>query len=198
MSNGEDAGKGAGHERSGLKLYRLLPLGFFAALVLIFFTQLRSGIDPSVIPSALVGKSAPDFDLPALSGTNVPGLKRADLAGHLTLVNVFASWCVPCRQEHPLLSALAADPRIRLVGIDYKDQPGDASAFLGELGNPYTAIGVDLHGRTGIDWGVYGVPETFLVGADGIIRHKVIGPLSADVLANDLEPAIAAALKPAG
>ena len=198
MSNGEDAGKGAGHERGGLKLYRLLPLGFFAALVLIFFTQLRSGIDPSVIPSALVGKSAPDFDLPALSGTNVPGLKRADLAGHLTLVNVFASWCVPCRQEHPLLSALAADPRIRLVGIDYKDQPGDASAFLGELGNPYTAIGVDLHGRTGIDWGVYGVPETFLVGADGIIRHKVIGPLSADVLANDLEPAIAAALKPAG
>ena len=184
-----------GGQRGGLRLYHLLPLGFFAALALIFFTQLRSGVDPSAIPSALVGKPAPDFDLPALDGTNVPGLKRADLAGQLTLVNVFASWCVPCRQEHPLLAALAADKRIRLVGIDYKDQPGDAAAFLGELGNPYAAIGVDQRGRTAIDWGVYGVPETFLVGADGIIRHKVIGPLSPDVLASDLEPAIAAALK---
>jgi len=119
-----------------LRLYHLLPLGFFVALALIFLTQLRSGVDPSEIPSALVGKPAPSFTLPPLDGMNVPGLSQADLIGHVTLVNVFASWCVPCREEHPVLSALAADPRIRVVGIDYKDDPGNARTFLTGLGNP--------------------------------------------------------------
>ncbi len=181
-----------------LRLYHLLPLGFFVALALIFLTQLRSGVDPSAIPSALVGKPAPAFDLPPLDGMNVPGLSQADLKGHVTLVNVFASWCVPCREEHPVLSELAADPRIRIVGIDYKDDPGNARTFLTGLGNPYAAIGTDTRGRTAIDWGVYGVPETFLVGADGIIRHKVIGPLTDAIVAGDLRPAIDKALAPPG
>ena len=181
-----------------LRLYHLLPLGFFVALALIFLTQLRSGVDPSEIPSALVGKPAPSFTLPPLDGMNVPGLSQADLIGHVTLVNVFASWCVPCREEHPVLSALAADPRIRVVGIDYKDDPGNARTFLTGLGNPYVAIGTDTRGRTAIDWGVYGVPETFLVDASGVIRHKIIGPLSDAVVANDLKPAIDKVLAPPG
>jgi cytochrome c biogenesis protein CcmG/thiol:disulfide interchange protein DsbE len=181
-----------------LRLYHLLPLGFFIALALIFLTQLRSGVDPSAIPSVMIGKPAPAFDLPPLDGLNVPGLKRADLDGHVTLVNVFASWCVPCREEHPVLSELAADPRIRIVGIDYKDDPGNARTFLTGLGNPYAAIGTDTRGRTAIDWGVYGVPETFLVDAKGIIRHKVIGPLTDAIVARDLKPAIDAALAPPG
>jgi cytochrome c biogenesis protein CcmG/thiol:disulfide interchange protein DsbE len=181
-----------------LRLYHLLPLGFFIALALIFLTQLRSGVDPSAIPSVMIGKPAPAFDLPPLDGMNVPGLKRADLDGHVTLVNVFASWCVPCREEHPVLSELAADPRIRIVGIDYKDDPGNARTFLTGLGNPYAAIGTDTRGRTAIDWGVYGVPETFLVDAKGIIRHKVIGPLTDAIVARDLKPAIDAALAPPG
>jgi cytochrome c biogenesis protein CcmG/thiol:disulfide interchange protein DsbE len=181
-----------------LRLYHLLPLGFFVALALIFLTQLRSGVDPSAIPSVMIGKPAPAFDLPPLDGMNVPGLKRADLDGHVTLVNVFASWCVPCREEHPVLSELAADPRIRIVGIDYKDDPGNARTFLTGLGNPYAAIGTDTRGRTAIDWGVYGVPETFLVDAKGIIRHKVIGPLTDAIVARDLKPAIDAALAPPG
>jgi len=181
-----------------LRLYHLLPLGFFVALALIFLTQLRSGVDPSEIPSALVGKPAPSFTLPPLDGMNVPGLSQADLVGHVTLVNVFASWCVPCREEHPVLSALAADPRIRVVGIDYKDDPANARTFLTGLGNPYVAIGTDTRGRTAIDWGVYGVPETFLVDASGVIRHKIIGPLSDAVVANDLKPAIDKVLAPPG
>jgi len=181
-----------------LRLYHLLPLGFFVALALIFLTQLRSGVDPSEIPSALVGKPAPSFTLPPLDGMNVPGLSQADLIGHVTLVNVFASWCVPCREEHPVLSALAADPRIRVVGIDYKDDPGNARTFLTGLGNPYVAIGTDTRGRAAIDWGVYGVPETFLVDASGVIRHKIIGPLSDAVVANDLKPAIDKVLAPPG
>jgi cytochrome c biogenesis protein CcmG, thiol:disulfide interchange protein DsbE len=181
----------------GVRLVYLLPLGLFAALALIFLSRLVSGDDPEAIPSALVGKPAPAFDLPGLEGLAVPGLKRADLDGKLTVVNVFASWCVPCRQEHPALSALAKDGRIRLVGIDYKDQPANAAAFLNELGNPYAAIGVDQRGRAAIDWGVYGVPETFLVGPDGIIRDKIIGPLRDDVVETRLKPAIAKALTPA-
>jgi len=176
------------------RLIFLLPLGFFVALALIFLMRLESGVDPSAIPSALVGQSAPEFDLPPLEGVTVPGLKRADLDGKVTLVNVFASWCAPCRQEHPVLEKLAKDNRIRLVGINYKDQPENARRFLGDLGNPYAAIGVDRQGRTTIDWGVYGVPESFVVGADGIIRYKFIGPLSDETAANLLMPEIEKAL----
>lgn len=168
--------------RGGVRLYQLLPLGLFACLALIFLLRLQSGVDPSAIPSALVGGPAPAFDLPALDGAGVPGLKRADLLGKVTIVNVFASWCVPCRQEQPALNALArqfaGNAGVRLVGIDYKDPPDKAAAFLDEVGNPYAAIGVDRDGRTGIDWGVYGVPESYVVDATGIVRHKFIGPLT--------------------
>ena len=177
-----------------LKLVYLLPLGLFLSLALIFLLRLESGGDPSVIPSALVGQPAPPFDLPPLEGAGVPGFARADLDGHVTVVNIFASWCGPCRVEHPQLVALAADVRIRVVGIDYKDQPANALRFLSELGNPYAAIGVDTRGRAAIDWGVYGVPETFVVDRAGVIRFKFIGPLSAEAVERALMPVIEAAL----
>jgi cytochrome c biogenesis protein CcmG/thiol:disulfide interchange protein DsbE len=172
----------------------LLPLGVFLVLALIFFSRLQSRDAPDLIPSVLIGKPAPDFSLPALEGLGVPGLARADLAGKVTVVNVFASWCVPCRAEHPLLTEIAKDTRIRLDGINYKDQPANALAFLNGLGNPYAAVGVDQRGRAAIDWGVYGVPETFLVGKDGVIATKVIGPLDADNVQRVLKPAIEKAL----
>jgi cytochrome c biogenesis protein CcmG, thiol:disulfide interchange protein DsbE len=177
-----------------LKLVYLLPLGLFLSLALIFLLRLGSGFDPSVVPSALVGQPAPPFELPPLEGAGVPGFARADLDGQVTVVNIFASWCGPCRVEHPHLVALAADERIRVVGIDYKDQPANALRFLNELGNPYAAIGVDTRGRAAIDWGVYGVPETFVVDRAGIIRFKFIGPLSAETVEGALMPAIEAAM----
>ena len=184
--------------KSGLRLIHLLPLGFFLCLALIFLLRLESGVDPEAIPSALVGQPAPAFDLPALDGLGVPALKRADLDGRVTLVNVFASWCVPCREEHPVLSALAKDTRFRLVAIDYKDKPDNARTFLSGLGNSFAAIGVDASGRTGIDFGVYGVPETFVVGPDGIIRYKFIGPLTTEAVERVLMPVIERTLTPAG
>ena len=177
-----------------LKLVYLLPLGLFLSLALIFLLRLGSDNDPSVIPSALVGQPAPPFELPPLEGSGVPGLARGDLDGQVTVVNIFASWCGPCRVEHPQLVALAADERIRVVGIDYKDQPANALRFLNELGNPYAAIGVDTRGRAAIDWGVYGVPETFVVDRAGVIRFKFIGPLSAETVEGALMPVIEAAL----
>jgi cytochrome c biogenesis protein CcmG, thiol:disulfide interchange protein DsbE len=183
--------------RSRFRPVMLVPLALFAGLAGIFLIRLESSTGPDVVPSVLIGKPAPDFSLPALDGSGVPGLARADLAGHLTLVNIFASWCVPCRQEHPVLEKIAKDSRIRLVGIDYKDKPENVLTFLNEMGNPYAAIGVDEVGRTFIDWGAYGVPETYLVGADGIIAKKYIGPLTDDSVARDLMPAIEALLKPA-
>jgi cytochrome c biogenesis protein CcmG/thiol:disulfide interchange protein DsbE len=177
-----------------LKLIYLLPLGFFLCLALIFLLRLESGTDPAAIPSALVGQPAPPFDLPPLDGAGVPGLRRADLDGQVSVVNIFASWCGPCRVEHPQLVALAKDGRIRVVGIDYKDQPENALRFLEEVGNPFAAIGVDTRGRIAIDWGVYGVPETFVVDRDGIIRFKFIGPLTPEAVETRLMPAIEFAL----
>ena len=182
--------------RRSLRLVYLLPLGFFLSLALIFLLRLESGTDPEAIPSALVGRPAPPFDLPPLDGINVPGLARVDLDGQVTVVNIFASWCGPCRVEHPQLMALAKDGRIRVVGIDYKDQPKNAKRFLDELGNPYAAIGVDTKGRTGIDWGVYGVPETFVVDRAGIVRFKFIGPLTPEAVQRDLMPVVEKALTP--
>jgi cytochrome c biogenesis protein CcmG/thiol:disulfide interchange protein DsbE len=176
------------------RLLLLLPLGFFAALALVFLARLESGGDPGTVPSVLIGKPAPEFTLPPLDGLNVPGLARADLQGRMTLVNVFASWCVPCRDEHPVLTALAKDPRVRIVAIDYKDDPNNARRFLTELGNPYAAIGVDSSGRAAIDWGVYGVPETFVVGPDGVIRDKIIGPVTAAAVTGTILPAVEKAL----
>jgi cytochrome c biogenesis protein CcmG/thiol:disulfide interchange protein DsbE len=181
------------------RLLLLIPLVVFLALAALFLVRLFAG-DPSRVPSALINRPAPTFSLPPIEGllkdgAPVPGLASVDLTGpatdgRVTVVNVFASWCAPCRMEHPLLLKLAQDPRVRLVGINYKDDPDNARRFLGELGNPYAAVGADTGGRTAIDWGVYGVPETFIVGPDGIIRYKNVGPLTPEALKADIEAAI--------
>jgi len=176
----------------------LLPLVVFVALAGVFLVQLLSGGDPSKIPSALIDKPAPQTALPALSGLTadgvpVPGLDPADFAGRVTIVNVFASWCAPCRVEHPILMRLKAEGGVRMVGIDYKDQPENALRFLGTFGLPFDAVGVDADGRAAIEWGVYGVPETFIVGPDARIRYKFVGPLTEDAVAGPFGEALAAA-----
>ncbi|WP_309082725.1 DsbE family thiol:disulfide interchange protein [Chelativorans sp.] len=176
------------------RLILLMPLAAFLALSAVFLVQLFSGRDTSVVPSALIGQPAPQTELPPLEGLPLPGVDPADFAGKVTLVNVWGSWCVPCRQEHPLLMELAGESDIRLVGLNYKDQPENARRFLGELGNPFDAIGVDRTGRGAIEWGVYGVPETFLVGPDGRIRYKHVGPFTPESLREDLMPQIEQAL----
>ncbi|MGE0211048.1 MAG: DsbE family thiol:disulfide interchange protein [Parvibaculaceae bacterium] len=173
-----------------------LPLLVFAGLAVLFLVRLQDD-DPSRIPSVLLNKPAPVTELPPLEGLSkdgvpVPGLKSADFEGHVTLVNVWASWCAPCREEHPQLLALAQEPGVRLVGINYKDNPENARRFLGALGLPFAAVGVDESGRTAIDWGVYGVPETFLVDRKGVIRYKHIGPISATGLEQTLLPKVRA------
>jgi len=182
--------------RSGVRIaLALLPLVLFAALALVFWTQLRSGRDISEIPSALIGTKAPALDLAPLEGAMrdgkpLPALTSAAIEGKLTLVNVWASWCVPCRQEHPIILELSKDPRLTVVGINYKDQNANALAFLGELGNPFSAIGIDPRGKAAIDWGVYGIPESYLVGADGTILYKRVGPFDEKSLNDSLYPAI--------
>jgi cytochrome c biogenesis protein CcmG, thiol:disulfide interchange protein DsbE len=177
----------------------LLPLIFFLALAALFFYRLGTG-DPSRIPSALIGHPVPPTDLPPLAGLErdgkaVPGLNNATFHGAVTLVNVWASWCVPCRDEVPYLDQLAKDKRIQLVGINYKDAPDNARRFLNRYGNPFAATGRDEAGRASIDWGVYGVPETFLVGRDGKIAYKLVGPITAENLAQTLAPEIEKALR---
>lgn len=181
--------------KRGFPVLAILPLVIFAGLAGIFAVQLLGGNDPARIPSAMIGRRVPDFNAQPLDGlardgSAVPGLKAADLKGEVTVVNVFASWCVPCREEHPTLLKLAEDKTIRLVGLNYKDDPNNARRFLGQIGNPYTAVGTDPNGRIGIDWGVYGVPETFVVGPDGTIDYKFIGPLSDETLEKVLMPEI--------
>ncbi|WP_445501245.1 DsbE family thiol:disulfide interchange protein [Microvirga sp. G4-2] len=170
------------------RLIFILPVVVFVILAGLFFVQLTSGRNPADLPSALLNKPVPTFSLAPLEGLMadgkpVPGFSNEDLKGRVTIVNVWASWCAPCRQEHPLLVELAKDPSVRLVGINQKDNPDNARRFLGALGNPYAAVGVDPNGRASIDWGVYGVPETFIVGPDGMIRHKHIGPLTPENIA---------------
>ncbi|MCF3936043.1 DsbE family thiol:disulfide interchange protein [Acuticoccus sp. M5D2P5] len=157
-----------------------VPLVAFLGLAAIFALRVTDGADRSVVPSALIGKSAPGSVFPGL-GVGA-GFDPAALAGRVSLVNVFASWCAPCRVEHPLLMDLGEEEGLTIVGINYKDKRASAERFLAELGNPYDAIGVDPDGRNAIEWGVYGVPETFIVGPDGTIRGKHVGPLSREAL----------------
>jgi cytochrome c biogenesis protein CcmG/thiol:disulfide interchange protein DsbE len=180
------------------RLVVFIPLVAFLALAALFMIRLGAG-DPSRIPSALIGRPAPATDLPPIPGLErdgkpVPGLDSATFAGAVTVLNVWASWCVPCHDEAPLLVKLAADPRIRMVGINYKDQPDNARRFLGRHGNPFVANGVDDRGRAAIEWGVYGVPETFVIGRDGRIAFKLIGPITPDNLEKAVKPAIEKAL----
>ena len=151
------------------------------ALVAIF--ALNMNRDPSLVRSVLINKPAPELTLPAVTGIGVGGLESSLLQGKPTVVNVFASWCVPCRAEHPYLEALKAQTGVQLLGINQKDQPDNAVKFLAELGNPYDAIGADSDGRVSINWGVYGVPETFVVNPAGVITYKHIGPIDGQSLA---------------
>jgi cytochrome c biogenesis protein CcmG/thiol:disulfide interchange protein DsbE len=192
----EDAAK-TGRRR----LLVLIPLAVFLGLAALFIVRLSSG-DPSRIPSALIGRPAPQTTLPPVDGLQrdgkpVPGLDAASFKGEVTVLNVWASWCVPCHDEAPLLVKLAGDKRIRVVGINYKDQPDNARRFLGRYGNPFAANGADDNGRGSIEWGVYGVPETFIVGRDGRIAYKLIGPITPEnfeaVLKPQVEKALAAA-----
>jgi len=180
------------------RLVLLLPLIVFLALAALFLIRLGSG-DPSRIPSALIGRPAPMTNLPAVPGLErngkpLPGLDPAAFQGNVSLVNVWASWCVPCHDEVPFLQQLAQDSRIRLVGINYKDQPDNARRFLNRYGNPYAASGADENGRAAIEWGVYGVPETFLVGRDGRIAYKLVGPINAENFERVLLPELQKAL----
>jgi cytochrome c biogenesis protein CcmG/thiol:disulfide interchange protein DsbE len=176
-----------------------LPLVGFIALAGIFLLRLYSG-DPSKIPSALIGRPAPQTALPPLEGlardgAPVPGLDPTVFKGKVSVVNVWASWCVPCHDEAPLLTELGKDKRLQIVGINYKDAPDNARRFLGRYGNPFGIVGVDGNGRASIEWGVYGVPETFVIGRDGTIAYKMVGPVTVENFQSVLKAEIEKALK---
>ena len=169
----------------------LLPLAAFAALVAYFVWGLNPSRDPRAIPSAMIDRPVPEFALPPIEGLDGPGLSASDLrTGEVTLVNFFASWCVPCRVEHPFLLELATRDKVRLFGINYKNKPAEARAWLAELGNPYGRLGADATGRVGIDWGVYGLPVTFIVDGNGRIRYRQLGPIDEETLAHTIRPLI--------
>lgn len=167
-----------------------LPLILLVALVSIFALSIDR--DSSLVRSVLIDKPVPQFSLPPVEGLDVPGFDAAAFTGQPTLVNVFASWCLPCRDEHPLLETLKAQTGVRMYGLNHSDAPENAVAFLSELGNPYDAVGADRDRRVSIDWGVYGVPETFLVDANGVIVYKHVGPLSLQAIEDELVPALEA------
>ncbi len=190
-------GEGATSKRS--RIIVLLPLIAFIALAALFFYRLGAG-DPSRLPSALIGHPVPTFDLPGITGLErdgkpIPGIGNATFQGAVTLLNVWASWCVPCHDEAPFLEQLSRDKRIQLVGINYKDTADNARRFLYRYGNPFVATGRDETGRASIDWGVYGVPETFLISRDGRIAYKLVGPITAENLGRTLLPEIEKALR---
>jgi cytochrome c biogenesis protein CcmG/thiol:disulfide interchange protein DsbE len=168
-----------------------LPLIALVALVAVFALSINR--DPNLVRSVLIDKPAPAFTMPEVPELGVPGFDTAALKGEVTVVNVFASWCIPCRDEHPLLVALKDVTGVRLFGINQSDAPENARAFLAELGNPYDAVGADRDRRVSIDWGVYGVPETFVVDAQGVITFKHVGPLTPKAIEAELLPAIEAA-----
>jgi len=180
------------------KLIVLLPLIAFLALAALFFFRLGAG-DPNKLPSALIGRPAPLTDLPPVEGLlsegrPLPGLVTAEFKGAVTVLNVWASWCIPCRDEAPVLMELAKDKRIRLVGLNYKDQAENARRFIGRYGNPYAANGFDVSGRAGIEWGVYGVPESFVIDRTGKITYKLVGPLTPENLETVVKPELEKAL----
>jgi len=168
------------------RLLYLIPVIVFGAVGIGLAVGLTR--DPGTLPSALLDQPVPSFELPGLDGGD--GLSSDDLKGRVSLVNVFASWCVPCRVEHPVLMRLAEEG-VPIYGINYKDPPDQAKAWLAELGDPFEKIGADRDGRVGIEWGVYGVPETFVVDADGRIRHRHVGPIQARDLEGTLLPILA-------
>jgi cytochrome c biogenesis protein CcmG, thiol:disulfide interchange protein DsbE len=167
----------------------LLPLVLFLVLVGYFAMALRPGYDPQVLPSAMIDKEAPQFDLAGLNGE---GVSRDGLKGGPVLINFFASWCVPCRVEQPVLMRLANREHVPLYGIDYKDQPEDATKLLAQFGDPYRRVGLDPDGRVGLDFGVYGVPETYVLDSTGHIRKRFVGPLTAEEVDNELLPLLKA------
>jgi cytochrome c biogenesis protein CcmG/thiol:disulfide interchange protein DsbE len=174
------------------RLLFLLPVAVFAVVAGYFLVGLAPERDPSAVPTAMIDKPTPDFDLPAVPGLEVPGLAAADLAGdEVVMVNFFASWCVPCRAEHAHLTALAERSGVPLYGINHRDKPEDAAAWLAELGNPYRRIGADS-GRAAVEWGVTGVPETFVIDGAGRIRYHHRGPLVPEVIEREVEPLLRA------
>lgn len=194
MSSAPDAQRG----KSRRSILVLLPLVFFIGLAVLFYFGLGTG-DPSKLPSALIGKAAPVTELPPIpgltrDGTPVPGIDAETFKGKVTLVNVWASWCVPCHDEAPLLDAMSKDGRFQIVGINYKDAAENARRFLNRYGNPFAAAGQDTNGRASIDWGVYGVPETYVVTKDGRIAFKLVGPITEANLKSAVMPAIEKAL----
>lgn len=181
--------------RPSARLLALLPFLGFAALAAVLGYELVRGGDPSHVPSALIGRAAPHFSLPALKGASSAAFSDADLRnGHVTLVNVFASWCIPCAEERQSLLQIAKDPALKaqglqIAGIAYKDDPEKSLAFLAD-GDPYSMIGVDQSGRASIDWGVYGVPETYIVKGDGTVAYKLIGAITPENLVSIVRPEI--------
>jgi cytochrome c biogenesis protein CcmG/thiol:disulfide interchange protein DsbE len=191
----ENRPKSRSVSRYALALIPLLVFGGIAATAAkMLYDQDFHGKNIAEIPSALIGTKAPSLNLPPLEGSNLPALTDEAVKGKLTLVNVFASWCIPCRDEHPLLKQLAENGRLNIVAINYKDKNENALRFLGELGNPYHAIGVDPNGKAAIDWGVYGIPESYLVAPDGTIIYKRVGPFDDISLKEGLFPAMEKAL----
>jgi cytochrome c biogenesis protein CcmG/thiol:disulfide interchange protein DsbE len=184
----------------GRYLVAAIPLVLFLALAFIFFKQLNSGNDPNKLPSVLINKVAPDFPTEPLlglknDGAQLPSISKELISGKVVLVNVWASWCVPCRIEHPILTRLAEIRKdLLMVGINYKDKNPNALRFLGGLGNPYAAVSIDPNGSASIDWGVYGIPETFILNKSGTIIHKHVGPINEAVLVQKIMPIIDAEL----
>lgn len=179
------------------RLLFILPAAALALLAAVFVVLLmQPARDPGAVPSPLIGKAVPAFTLPTLDGTGT--VTEADLRGGVTVLNIFASWCLPCRAEHPVLMRIAADRKVRVIGLNYKDKPEDAKKWLAELGNPYAVIASDLKGRVAIDFGVYGVPETFIVDARGIIRYKHVGPIHASEYPDKIAPVLARLLAEGG
>ena len=180
------------------RMLLVVPLIAFLGLFALFLIRLFA-VDPSQIPSALIGQPAPAAALPRVAGLDrdgkpVPGIDPANFKGAVTVLNVWASWCVPCHDEAPLLMQLSQDQRLRVIGINYKDEAENARRFLGRYGNPFAAAGADRDGRASIEWGVYGVPETFVIGRDGRIAYKLVGPITTDNFVSELKPEIEKAL----